>query len=181
MRSDAVIENLTPGYLDGLGLRYQAFKEENPEIVYTSITPFGSWGPYAEYKLTDPVLFHMCGPDRASEERFTPPREAREANFPELWSLVESWTRDHSKQDVARWGQERRIPCFPVNTVKDLFDDEHLRHRGFFIERDHPVAGKLKYPGVPYRLSGTDLPLAVRPAPILGEHNASVLEGLQGQ
>ncbi|MCH9010942.1 MAG: CoA transferase, partial [Chloroflexi bacterium] len=48
MRSDAVIENLTPGYLDGLGLRYQAFKEENPEIVYTSITPFGLWGPYAE-------------------------------------------------------------------------------------------------------------------------------------
>ncbi|MCH8062680.1 MAG: CoA transferase [Chloroflexi bacterium] len=303
--SDVVIENLPQGYLDGLGLGYEAFKEENPGMVYTSITSFGSWGPYADYRLTDLVLFHMSGqapgllgpvedtesdppiragghqaefvvgmaaatatlpalyrrrmtglgahvevsayeamvtqlisglancaydrpapprdvkqvkeattggivtavggvlrcsdgyvaispredaqwerwvelmggPDWASDERFTT-REGREANFPELWRLVEGWTTDHSKKDVARWGQERRIPCFPVNTVEDLFDDGHLRHRGFFIEQDHPVAGKLKYPGVPYRLSGADLPLATRPAPLLGEHNASVLEGL---
>ena len=171
VRSDVVIENLASGYLDGLGLGYQAFKEEKPGIVYTSITTFGSWGPYGDYKLTDLVLFHMSGPDWASDERFTT-REGREANFPELWSLVEGWTRDNSKQDVARRGQERRIRCFPVNTVEDLFDDGHLRHRGFFIERAHPAAGKLKYPGVP---------LAARSAPMLGEHNASVLEGLRGQ
>ena len=92
VRSDVVSDHLASGYLDGLGLGYQAFKEEKPGIVYTSITTFGSWGPYADYKLTDLVLFHMSGPDWASEDRFTS-REGREANFPELWSLVEGWTR----------------------------------------------------------------------------------------
>lgn len=303
--SDIVIENFPPNFLNGLGLGYQVFEEDNSGIVYTSITPFGSWGPYADYKLSDLVLFHMSGqapsllgpvedtegdppiraggyqadfvlgmaaatatmmalyrrritglgahvevsayeamvtqlisglancaydrpeqprdikqvkeaatggivtavggvlrcndgyvaispredaqwerwvelmgrPEWTSDERFVT-REGREANFPELWGLVESWTRDHSKQDVGRWGQERRIPCFPVNTVEDLFSDEHLRHREFFIEQDHPIAGKLKYPGVPYRMSGTDLPLAERPAPLLGEHNDQIFGGL---
>ena len=60
--SDGVIENLTPGYLGGLGLSYEGLiREETPKLIYTSITPFGSWGPYADYKLTDLVLFHMSG------------------------------------------------------------------------------------------------------------------------
>lgn len=115
----------------------------------------------------------MGNPDWAGEERFLK-REGREANFPELWELVSQWTRQHSKHDIARWGQEIRIPCFPVNTVLDLFKDPHLAEREFFVELDHPVAGILKYPGVPYRLADSDLPLAARPAPLLGQHNEHV-------
>ena len=44
-------------------------------------------------------------------------------------------------------GQEQRVPCFPVNTVQDLLSDEHLAHRGFFVEMEHPVAGVLQVPG----------------------------------
>ena len=112
----------------------------------------------------------MGSPDWAKEDRFAK-REGRESNFPALWELVSQWTRQFSKHDVARWGQEVRIPCFPVNTVLDLFNDQHLAEREFFIESEHPAVGVLKYPGVPYKLSGTNLPLAARPAPLLGQHN----------
>ena len=78
---------------------------------------------------------------------------------------------ERSKHDIARLGQEKRIPCFPVNTVHDLFNDLHLKERGFFAAIEHPIAGTLSYPGVPYRLSNTELPLAERPAPMLGQHN----------
>jgi CoA:oxalate CoA-transferase len=42
---------------------------------------------------------------------------------------------------------------------------------------DHPVAGKLKMPGIPIKLSAT--PGAIlRPAPTLGEHTEEVLREL---
>ncbi len=112
----------------------------------------------------------MGNPEWASEERFAT-REGRERNFPELWELVGQWTQERSKHQIARMGQQRRIPCFPVNTVSDLFKDEHLREREFFVDITHPIAGTLRYPGAAYRLSNARLPLAERPAPLLGEHN----------
>ena len=93
--------------------------------------------------------------------------------------LLSEWTRQHSKYDVARWGQDKHIPCFPVNTVSDLLEDEHLSAREFFIEIEHPVAGSLKYPGVPYRFSNSPLQLDARPAPLLGEHNHEILDALE--
>ena len=112
----------------------------------------------------------MGYPAWAGEERFRT-REGRERHFEELWELVGQWTRLHTKHDIARRGQEQRIPCFPVNTIRDLFDDAHLKFRRFFSEIEHPVAGRLVYPGVPYRFSNLTLPLTARPAPLLGEHN----------
>lgn len=116
----------------------------------------------------------MGHPVWTEEPRFQT-REGRERHFPELWKLVAQWTRTHAKHDVARWGQERRIPCFPANTVRDLFNDAHLKFRQFFCEVDHPIAGRLTYPGVPYRFSHLTLPLTDRPAPRLGEHNERFL------
>ena len=116
----------------------------------------------------------MGHPAWAAEPRFQS-RAGRERHFRELWELVGQWTRSHAKHDVARWGQERRIPCFPVNTVRDLLNDAHLRCRQFFCAIEHPVAGRLAYPGVPYRFSHLTLPLTARPAPRLGEHNARFL------
>lgn len=116
----------------------------------------------------------MGCPAWAEEQRFQT-REGRERQFRRLWELVGQWTRAHAKHDVARWGQERRIPCFPVNTVRDLFNDAHLKFRRFFNDVEHPVAGRLTYPGVPYRFSHLTLPLTARPAPRLGEHNERFL------
>src|SRR5690348_4944689 len=45
--ADAVIQSFTPGYLDGLGLGYDALAEINPRRILTSVTPFGSKGPAA--------------------------------------------------------------------------------------------------------------------------------------
>jgi crotonobetainyl-CoA:carnitine CoA-transferase CaiB-like acyl-CoA transferase len=116
----------------------------------------------------------MGNPEWGEEERFVT-REGRQANAPALWELLNEWSRQFSKQDIARWGQEKRIPCFPVNTVDDLLKDPHLAFRKFFVEIDHPVAGKYRYPGVPYSFSNTPLPLGARPAPLLGEHNELIL------
>lgn len=116
----------------------------------------------------------MGNPEWSDDPKFNT-RDARQKNSGELWELLSEWTGQRSKQDIAREGQQRRIPCFPVNTVKDLMTDPHLEDRRFFVPISHPVAGELRYPGVPYKLSETELPLGSLPAPTLGQHNEDVL------
>lgn len=112
----------------------------------------------------------MGNPDWSDDPKFNT-RSARQQNSLELWELLAAWTRQRSRFDIARGGQERRIPCFPVNTVSDLLSDPHLEERRFFVSIDHPVAGSFQYPGVAYRMSKTPLTLRSRPAPTLGQHN----------
>ena len=58
---DFILESFPPGYLDGLGLGYAALRDVNPRLVFTSITPFGSQGPYAGYEASDITLMAMGG------------------------------------------------------------------------------------------------------------------------
>ncbi|MEA2627160.1 MAG: hypothetical protein QOD06_3205, partial [Candidatus Binatota bacterium] len=69
--------------------------------------------------------------------------------------------------------QERRVPCAPVFDMAMLLASDHLAARGFFVDIDHPDAGRLRYPGAPYKFSRTPWRV-VRPAPRLGEHQLEV-------
>jgi crotonobetainyl-CoA:carnitine CoA-transferase CaiB-like acyl-CoA transferase len=58
-RADVLIENHSPGYLDSIGLGYEALHALNPRLIVTSITPFGQTGPYRDWKGTDLIEFAM--------------------------------------------------------------------------------------------------------------------------
>jgi crotonobetainyl-CoA:carnitine CoA-transferase CaiB-like acyl-CoA transferase len=58
---DIVIESFAPGYLADLGLSYEVFRQVNPGLVMTSITPFGQMGPYRHYRGTDLIAQAMGG------------------------------------------------------------------------------------------------------------------------
>jgi crotonobetainyl-CoA:carnitine CoA-transferase CaiB-like acyl-CoA transferase len=69
--SDAVIESFQPGYMSQLGLGYNDLVKIKPDIVVTSITPFGQDGPKSHYKGCDLTAWasggylYVCGdPDR---------------------------------------------------------------------------------------------------------------------
>ena len=115
----------------------------------------------------------MGSPAWATDPKYDT-RAARQRNADSLWALLAEWTRPRSKYEIAREGQRRRVPCFPVNTVSDLLSDAHLAARDFFISINHPVAGTFAHPGAAYKLSKTRLPLGARPAPTLGQHNDEV-------
>jgi len=57
--ADFLVESFSPGYMDSLGLGYQALSELNPRLIMTSITPFGQTGPYAYWKGPDIVPWAM--------------------------------------------------------------------------------------------------------------------------
>ena len=103
----------------------------------------------------------------------------RAANWDALRPFLAEWVSQWNADDLYRAAQEKRIPFAPVSTMGSLVESEHLRARGFFIEVAHPEAGRLQYPGAPYKLSET--PWEVRsPAPALGQHNQSVFRDRLG-
>jgi crotonobetainyl-CoA:carnitine CoA-transferase CaiB-like acyl-CoA transferase len=59
--ADFVIESFPPGYLDQLGLGYNALREANPRVIITSITSFGQTGPYKDLNVSDLELMAMAG------------------------------------------------------------------------------------------------------------------------
>jgi benzylsuccinate CoA-transferase BbsE subunit len=59
--ADFVIESFPPGYMDQIGLGYNALMEINRGIVAVSITPFGQKGPYRDFKASDIIVMGMSG------------------------------------------------------------------------------------------------------------------------
>jgi CoA:oxalate CoA-transferase len=83
---------------------------------------------------------------------------------------------------VAQWLDcldEAGIPCGPINNIEGLLKDPQILARDMIVEIEHPVAGHLKMPGLPIKLSET--PGAVEcPAPLLGQHTEEILQELLG-
>src|ERR1700677_2840697 len=48
-RADVVVQNFRPGVMDRLGLGYEAIREVNPDVVYASLSGFGSEGPHPHH------------------------------------------------------------------------------------------------------------------------------------
>src|SRR5262249_1667226 len=51
--ADVIVESCRPGVLAGWGLDYESLSKEQPGLIFTSITPFGQDGPYAQYKANE--------------------------------------------------------------------------------------------------------------------------------
>ena len=80
-------------------------------------------------------------------------------------------------KDSAHWAvrlTEYRIPYALVNDYIQALEDPQVKHRGLLHEVDHPVSGKIKVVGPPWRMSNTNT--EVRSPPTLGQHTAEVLQ-----
>ena len=74
-KSDFLVESYPVGYLDSIGLGYEALSKLNPRLVYTSITPFGDRGPARNHKAEDIVTWAAGGMMYLMGEEGRPPLE----------------------------------------------------------------------------------------------------------
>lgn len=61
LESDVVLENNRPGVMDRLGLGYESFRREKPDLVYCSISAFGQTGPRSGEGGFDVTVQAMSG------------------------------------------------------------------------------------------------------------------------
>ncbi len=90
-----------------------------------------------------------------------------------------AWARALDHNAAAERLQAVGVPAAPIMANWELFTDNHLNDRDFFLRVRHPRAGTLHYPGFAWRLESTPAALH-RPAPLFAEHNHDVFSGLLG-
>ena len=93
-------------------------------------------------------------PEWAEEERFAT-ADARERNADALDVLVESWTNQHTAEDVMHILQAAGVAAGVVQTGEDLSHDPQLKERGFFRRVPDHRGEYRTIESAPYKLSRT--------------------------
>lgn len=96
----------------------------------------------------------------------------------EIDALLRPWIESHTRDEAVRRAQELRLPFASVLGIDEVMADPQHTARGYFVEIEHPVAGRVTHPGAPCQMPET--PWQSRPAPLLGEHNEEVYCGWLG-
>jgi len=111
-------------------------------------------------------------PDLASDPRFSTIAERRR-NQSSMWELIGEFALGHDKREFMGILNELDVPCGPIMSTEDLFDDEHVCGREMMVELDHPQRGAWHNVGMPIKLSDSHVP--IERSPMLGEHNHEIL------
>ena len=117
-------------------------------------------------------------PALAQDPRFdtNPKRAAAQA---ELSALIEPALL---ARKVADWNaalEEAKVPCGPIYTMDQVFEDPQVKHRQVLGRMPHPRLGEMPYVRNPIHFSGTPIQAGL-PPPMLGEHSAAVLKAELG-
>jgi crotonobetainyl-CoA:carnitine CoA-transferase CaiB-like acyl-CoA transferase len=149
----------------GLGLHRQA--PYAPQRAYRTI-PDGPW--LAVSVRTDDEWRALCGVLDDPEQLRTPQyatAAGRRDDADALDREIETVLEGRSASSLARELQEAGVPASVVLTAADLVADEHLAQRGFFPEIEHPLWGRRRLIGIPWRFVGQE-PFSLTPPPRLG-------------
>ncbi|MGA2285042.1 MAG: CoA transferase, partial [Dehalococcoidia bacterium] len=92
---------------------------------------------------------------------------------------IAEWAAQQSKEDVHHRGAAKGFAIGSVYSAEEVMNYRQYLARDYFVEVDHPRAGKLRYAGWPYKMPASP-PAVGRPAPLLGQHSREVLGDLLG-
>ncbi|MEE8422670.1 MAG: CoA transferase [Dehalococcoidia bacterium] len=106
--------------------------------------------------------------------------EARRRNQAALDAEIEAWTEGSDKSELTRALQSAGVPAGPVLSAPEWLADAHLEARGYFVELDHPDAGRNRWDGSPIMAGGERDYDWWTAAPTLGGDNEAILGGVLG-
>lgn len=148
--------------------------------------------PYQDFPTADGAIMIAVGNDaqfRRLCEAIGLPALAADARFLSNSDrlahrdvLVASISERLASRTTRSWAdliEAAGVPCGPINSISEVFDDPQVIARGLKLALRHPVTGDVPSVANPLRLSET--PVAYRSAPpLLGEHNGEVLRDWLG-
>ncbi|HUT51571.1 MAG TPA: CaiB/BaiF CoA-transferase family protein [Alphaproteobacteria bacterium] len=118
-------------------------------------------------------------PELAEDSRFLT-NPLRVQHRPECVGAVTALTRQQPREHWLEGLPPLGVPCGPVNTIDQVFDEPQVKARGMRIEIEHPASGRPEaYIASPIRMEKTPVEYR-RPAPTLGQHTEEVLDELLG-
>jgi len=98
----------------------------------------------------------------------------------ELDGIVQEWVGAADGKDVLARLDAAEVPCGPVASVRDLFEDPQVRARENIVEMANPLGGLLAMVGVVPRLAATPGRIDTAGPVEVGAHNQEIYCGRLG-
>lgn len=167
--------------LSWLGNRAQEYLVTGEDVgrlgnEHPTITPYQTFEtsdkPIAVAVGNDAQFVRLCEAvgreDLAGDERYAT-NAYRVEHRGELRDALQNTFSGRSAEAWIEVVRRAGVPCGPVNSLADVFEDEHVRESGILRGVEHPAAGTLKLLSSPVLVDG-ERPGVRRPPPMLGEH-----------
>ncbi len=155
------------------------------------MSPIGSHNtnesPFAAYRCKDGyIIIATVGNEHwerfcraiGKPEWVKDPRNATKGlRWARKWELakeIEEITSQLTIREVGEMMEKERVANSPILNIQQVVEDAHLKERGYFVEVDHPIIGRAKISGFPFKLSQTPGQIE-RTSPLVGEHNEFIL------
>ena len=140
-----------------------------------SVTPLAD-GFVSAGAVTDAEFRGMCAafgrPEIADDPRFSNAL-VRTQHMAELVATMRDMAMSTTVEEFLAGAEEHDVPASKINSLHEIHDDPQVVHNQVFVERDHPMAGRIREPRPAPRFSHT--PAAVSaPAPRFGEHSDEI-------
>lgn len=175
-------------WLANQGMNFLATRE-NPERLgnqHPNIVPYQVFPTRDGYMVlsvgNDATFKRFCdafGLEKLLEDARFATNPARVANR----QLVTDTLTPVMQRETTEWWMGRlealSIGCGPINTLKQVFDDPHVKARGMEVQMKHSSGEMVTVIANPVRLSETPVDYRIAP-PLLGEHTSEVLQDLLG-
>jgi CoA:oxalate CoA-transferase len=117
-------------------------------------------------------------PDLIEDPRFRT-NPLRTQNVKELIPILEvEFLKKTTKEWMALF-EAADLPHSPINNIREICEDPHIRYRRMLVEMEQPGVGKVRMAGSPIHLSETPGEVYA-PAPLLGEHSEEILRNVLG-
>jgi formyl-CoA transferase len=169
------LANQAMNYLIG-GVVPQRQGTAHPNIVPYQVMPAAD-GHFMLAVGNDAQFRRLCAmigrPEWGEDARFAS-NAARVAHRQELVPLLAAALRREPARHWLAVLERETVPCAPVNTLDQVFDDPQVQARGMRIELPHALGGKVPLVASPLKLSATPVEYTRAP-PLLGAHTRAVL------
>jgi len=155
--------------------------QREPKPGKRALVPFGLFPTKdGQIAIAAPVERHwhdlceaMQRPELITDER-TRSNAKRAANQEFTETEIAAWSVTKTKQEIVEL-IGGKVPCGPVNTMQEVFEDPHVIARQMLEPCDLPGDNpQISLSAMPIKFQNSDTGLYQRP-PRLGEHNAEIL------
>jgi len=112
----------------------------------------------------------------ASDPRFATNAQ-RINNLPALMDLIRAEFLKWERHKIIDALDQAGVPCGPINSVADVFEDPQVKAREMLRNVEHPSGVLVPQVATPMRFSDAQLPVCKAP-PLLGQHSNDILQEL---
>ena len=176
----AMLANQASNWLNG-GIDPGRLGNNHPNVV-----------PYRVYPVKDGHVIIACGNDSQfqklchafgrsdlAEDEQLQSNEGRVLNRQRLDQALEKTLAELERNKVISLLEEAGVPCGPINSVADVFADDHVKARQAVVTMQRPDGSNVSSVAFPPKMSGTPAVYRLAP-PVLGADTEQVLEDWLG-